>query len=837
MSDGLEGLTINAADVVREPRPIGAGSFGEVYRGVFQRHVPVAIKRLKVAPSHLDPVSRKELLAEARVMKKFKESNVQSPFVVGFFGILVEDNGLGYSLVLEYASLGSLYDFYRSTKDKPVSIHARVSLLDQISTGMAFLHNLNILHHDLKSLNVLLTKSDHNDALIAKITDFGLSRVKNEARTRSAPSNVGGTALYMAPEIANLRISKNKIHKANDVFSFAVLLTEIVSWIGFYGIPSDELDAQKFPQAAAREDYRRNLQDYLNAEVFATVQAGTQLGDLFQSCWAVDYTTRPSFPYIATKTAEILQLTASSHSPVGVSDSVPAPSSTSPRPDKSFRYSESTAVDSSYDSMRMCSYQALPTTKNGAVAPYASDATVAVVDCASINNFSYFVLPKTKNNSGSTQASKQAEELHSAAGSTRPESAIAEFETAPIVKKLIELASDGDSRGQYILALRYHFGLGTAKSVAKAAQWIKLAAENASDSRNIAACHYARLHIAVMVSVGEGFPAGGTLPEGLNLEEMDATVKDSFYTFGYGTTQNADEMIKWLLRSAWLELPDAQFRLGEAYYEGSGVPQNRTEAVNWFRKAAEQGDADGQVWLGKAYYEGNGVPQDHSEAVKWFRKAAEQGKIDGQFWLGRAHYAGNGVQLNWFRRAAEQGDANGQYWLGKAYYEGNGVLQNHSEAVNWFRKSADNGYVDGQFWLGKAYSEGNGVSQNHSEAVNWFRKAAEQGHAGGQYWLGSAYYYANGVQQNYSEAVDWVRKAAEQGNLNGQYMLGKAYNEANGVPQNHSEAVNWFRKAAEQGYLNGQNMLGRAYHAGIGVAQDHSAAVNWFRNQLVSQSS
>ncbi|KAI9335351.1 hypothetical protein DFJ73DRAFT_780405 [Zopfochytrium polystomum] len=407
--------------------------------------------------------------------------------------------------------------------------------------------------------------------------------------------------------------------------------------------------------AAAREDERRNLRDDLNAEVFATVQAGAQLGELFQSCWAVDHTTRPSFPEIATKT-------------VGFSGR---------------RQRQRAGPKLDYSAPRQVF---LRLRIDGAGDSYASDATV-VVDFASMNIFPNMDLQKTKSDSS-------------------------------------------DSHGQYNLALRYHFGIGTAKDVAKAAQWIKLAAENTLDSRNLAACHFARLHIAVMVSVGEGFPAGGDLPEGLNLEEMDATgdmfaqfAAARFYTFGYGTTQNADEMIKRLLRSAWQGLPDAQFRLGEAYYEGSGVPQNRTEAVNWFRKAAKHGDADGQVCLGKAYYEGNGVPQDHSEAVKWFRKAAEQ--------------------VDWFRKAAEPGSVDGQFWLGRALYAGNGLkiiprqsAKQQSKGMQVVNSGsatpAEQGHLNGQYMLEKAYNEGSGVPQNHSETVNWFRKAAEQGNLNGR---------------------------------------------------------------------------------------------------------
>lgn len=55
------------------------------------------------------------------------------------------------------------------------------------------------------------------------------------------------------------------------------------------------------------------------------------------------------------------------------------------------------------------------------------------------------------------------------------------------------------------------------------------------------------------------------------------------------------------------------------------VNKNRVEAVRWFRKAADQGHAEAQFNLGNCYYNGEGVALDRAEAVRWLRKAADQG--------------------------------------------------------------------------------------------------------------------------------------------------------------------------------------------------------------------
>ena len=75
---------------------------------------------------------------------------------------------------------------------------------------------------------------------------------------------------------------------------------------------------------------------------------------------------------------------------------------------------------------------------------------------------------------------------------------------------------------------------------------------------------------------------------------------------------------------------DAQFNLGNAYYNGRGVPQDDVEAVSWFRQAAEQGDANAHSNLGLMYGNGQGVPQDYVEAHKWLNLAASRAPAENQ---------------------------------------------------------------------------------------------------------------------------------------------------------------------------------------------------------------
>jgi hypothetical protein len=72
---------------------------------------------------------------------------------------------------------------------------------------------------------------------------------------------------------------------------------------------------------------------------------------------------------------------------------------------------------------------------------------------------------------------------------------------------------------------------------------------------------------------------------------------------------------------------NAQYIIGEMYYNGLGVKEDHSEAIIWFRKAAEQGNCQAQFIVGYMYYNGLGVKEDHAEAAIWFHKAAKKGHI------------------------------------------------------------------------------------------------------------------------------------------------------------------------------------------------------------------
>eukprot|EP01064_Diplonema_japonicum_P013016 TRINITY_DN2038_c0_g1_i1.p1 TRINITY_DN2038_c0_g1~~TRINITY_DN2038_c0_g1_i1.p1 ORF type:complete len:889 (+),score=174.82 TRINITY_DN2038_c0_g1_i1:89-2668(+) len=156
---------------------------------------------------------------EVEILKKIKDH----PNIVKFYDSFTEREGSTNILhiVMEYCEGGDLAQFLKDRK-KPSWID-NVTLerwCRQLLEAVDHLHELNILHRDLKTANVFVTK-DNN----LKVADFGISR--SLSRTQCATTMVG-TPYYMAPEVVNLNV-QNGYNAKSDVWSVGVIAYELCS--------------------------------------------------------------------------------------------------------------------------------------------------------------------------------------------------------------------------------------------------------------------------------------------------------------------------------------------------------------------------------------------------------------------------------------------------------------------------------------------------------------------------------------------------------------------------------------------------------------------------------
>ncbi|CAF1023993.1 unnamed protein product [Adineta steineri] len=209
-------LDIPYYDLVQEKR-IGRGAFADVYRGKWlpQDH-DVAIKVIRI--QYIDERVKEELMNEISVMYRIRYDHV-----LNIFGACMEPDK--YALIVEYMSLGSLYDVLRQ-QTLQFSWSDRCSIATQMVKGVNYLHKLpkSIIHRDIKSLNILMT--EHGKDFLVKIADFGLAKIRHETLCQSSYVPPVGSLHWKAPELFKLG---GKHTEASDVYAMGVVLWELAT--------------------------------------------------------------------------------------------------------------------------------------------------------------------------------------------------------------------------------------------------------------------------------------------------------------------------------------------------------------------------------------------------------------------------------------------------------------------------------------------------------------------------------------------------------------------------------------------------------------------------------
>ncbi|EEY57103.1 protein kinase [Phytophthora infestans T30-4] len=123
-------------------------------------------------------------------------STMSHPNIVQLIGV-AWDYREDFCCVMEYmdgGDLRGLMDKYEDENRRTGFDAAKITIALHVAHALAYLHSRDVpvIHRDLKSENILL-----NEALGAKLTDFGVSR---ERVDRAMTADVG-TSLWMAPEV------------------------------------------------------------------------------------------------------------------------------------------------------------------------------------------------------------------------------------------------------------------------------------------------------------------------------------------------------------------------------------------------------------------------------------------------------------------------------------------------------------------------------------------------------------------------------------------------------------------------------------------------------------
>ncbi|RVW13872.1 G-type lectin S-receptor-like serine/threonine-protein kinase [Vitis vinifera] len=202
-----------ATNNFHEANKLGQGGFGPVYRGKLAEGQDIAVKRLSRASTQ----GLEEFMNEVVVISKLQHRNL-----VRLIGCCIEgdEKMLIYEFMPNKSLDASLFD---PVKRQFLDWRTRFKIIEGIGRGLLYLHRdsrLRIIHRDLKAGNILL-----DEDLNPKISDFGMTRIFGSDQDQANTKRVVGTYGYMSPEYA----MEGRFSEKSDVFSFGVLLLEIVS--------------------------------------------------------------------------------------------------------------------------------------------------------------------------------------------------------------------------------------------------------------------------------------------------------------------------------------------------------------------------------------------------------------------------------------------------------------------------------------------------------------------------------------------------------------------------------------------------------------------------------
>lgn len=243
-----------------------------VYKALW-RHETVCVKHISF-DNEMSKHTKKDIENEVSVLSKCIH-----PKICQFLGANI-NNGDAY-LLFEYMENGDLVNYM---KHNELNNDHRLQIMIDVAKGLCYLHNRKphiIMHRDLKPQNILIGRYG-----VAKIADFGISKLVRQTNNESFHGHTGetGTYTWMSPEI----LKHEEYNFKSDIYSFGLLMYYIwTSKMPFaqYNMNMMQLMYAKFNDSLMLEPFdeeERDLSDLINWCVQIESDTRPEMGEIIE---------------------------------------------------------------------------------------------------------------------------------------------------------------------------------------------------------------------------------------------------------------------------------------------------------------------------------------------------------------------------------------------------------------------------------------------------------------------------------------------------------------------------------------------------------------------------
>lgn len=205
--DVFDSSTFNIKEYIVDKKRIGKGSFSTIYKC---RH-NLNNKQYALKEITIDKNKNKikmNIKREFEIMRKLNHENI-----VKIHDVIIDTRLNNIYFIMDYYEYGDLSQFINK---QPLKEKFTRKYMKQLSNGLKYLLDNNILHRDLKPQNILLSKNYD-----IKLTDFGFATYYTKD---TIINTLCGSPMYMAPEI----ITKNGYNYNSDLWSVGIILYEMI---------------------------------------------------------------------------------------------------------------------------------------------------------------------------------------------------------------------------------------------------------------------------------------------------------------------------------------------------------------------------------------------------------------------------------------------------------------------------------------------------------------------------------------------------------------------------------------------------------------------------------